>query len=63
MDRGACYSLQGGRVRHNWSDLAHTHMIDTMYKTDNWKNLLYSSVLCAYLNVKEIQKKGDVCIH
>ena len=39
-----------------------------MYKTDNNDNLLYNnmelcSLLCDDLNGKEIQKRGDTCIH
>ena len=41
-------------------------MYTTVYKIDNNKNLPYStgdSMLCGDLNGKEIQKRGDICIH
>ena len=60
--------IKGGKG--GWDELGDWdwNIYTTMYKIDNkWEPAVLHrelcSMLCGYLNGKEIQKKGDICIH
>ena len=58
------YGCQVGKGEDEFGDCDwHIYTIDTMYKTDNLWDLLYSSGNCGDPNGKEIQKRGDICMY
>ena len=53
---GRVESIGSQRVRHDWSDLAHT-------RTHAYNRVLILPVLCGDLNGKKIQGRKDICVN